>query len=350
MRRLPIFFVIDVSESMAGEPIELMEQGISDIVASLRQDPHSLETVFISIIAFAGKARVLAPLVDLITFYPPKIPIGGGTSLGAALDVLMNEIDTNVQKSTFEVRGDWEPIIFLITDGKPTDDPSPSIDRWQAQYKKNAPVIAITLGLDADADILNQISDTVLALENTDKNEFFKFIEWISSSVKAQSQMIEVTQQNTPVSLDKIESAGLKQAENNGAQSKSDSSCVTLLGRCANNQRPYLIKYSKSKLSQEMERFVKSDQFYHLNGAYNLEETYFDWSSESYESETVDTSLLDGCPACPQCGNQTAIAMCGCGKLLCAGDNNIVMCPWCEKKVQFSRDGGSDFSINRGQG
>ena len=39
MRRLPIFFVIDVSESMTGEPIELMEKGIENIVSSLRQDP-----------------------------------------------------------------------------------------------------------------------------------------------------------------------------------------------------------------------------------------------------------------------------------------------------------------------
>jgi uncharacterized protein YegL len=350
MRRLPIFFVIDVSESMIGVPIELMEKGIENIVSSLRQDPNSLETVYISIIAFAGKAKAITPLVDLISFYPPKIPIGGGTSLGAALNILMHEIDTNVKKNTFESRGDWEPVVFLITDGKPTDEPSHSVARWKEKYANNASIIAITLGLNADVDILNQIADTVLALENTEQNQFFKFIEWVSASVKAQSQMIEKDKKNSPVSLDKVHSAGLKVVENNTVVNTTDASCITLTGRCSNNSRPYLIKYAKPKLIEGMERFTKN-QLYHLEGAFTLEESYFDWSSDNYVADKVDTASLDGVPACPQCGNQSAFAMCACSKLLCVGAENIVICPWCKKKIKFNQEqGGSDFSINRGEG
>lgn len=349
MRRLPIFFVIDISESMTGEPIELMEKGIESIVSSLRQDPHSLETVFISIIAFAGKSKVIAPLVDLISFYPPKIPVGGGTSLGSALNVLMDEIDTNVKKTTYETRGDWEPIVFLITDGKPTDNPSKAITRWQDKYAKNASLIAITLGLNADIDILNQVANPVLALENTGKNQFFKFIEWVSASVKAQSQMIELNNKNSPVSLDKVDNAGLKVIRDTSEQNISDTSCVTLTGRCSTNRRPYLIKYIKPRLVEGMERFIPNHKYYHLEGAYKLEESYFEWSSDNYVAQSVDTSSLDGIPPCPQCGNQSAFAMCGCGKLLCIGDEDLVMCPWCEKSIKFSQ-GSSDFSITRGQG
>ncbi|MBB1367650.1 VWA domain-containing protein [Pseudoalteromonas sp. SR44-5] len=349
MRRLPIFFVIDISESMTGEPIELMEKGIESIVSSLRQDPNSLETVFISIIAFAGKSKVIAPLVDLISFYPPKIPVGGGTSLGSALNVLMDEIDTNVKKTTYETRGDWEPIVFLITDGKPTDNPSKAITRWQDKYAKNASLIAITLGLNADIDILNQVANSVLALENTGKNQFFKFIEWVSASVKAQSQMIELNNKNSPVSLDKVDNAGLKVIRDTSEQNISDTSCVTLTGRCSTNRRPYLIKYIKPRLVEGMERFIPNHKYYHLEGAYKLEESYFEWSSDNYVAQSVDTSSLDGIPPCPQCGNQSAFAMCGCGKLLCIGDEDLVMCPWCEKSIKFSQ-GSSDFSITRGQG
>lgn len=348
MRRLPIFFVIDVSESMIGEPIELLEQGIENIVSSLRQDPHSLETVYISVIAFAGKAKAITPLVDLISFYPPKISTGGGTSLGLALDVLMNEIDTNVQKTTLENRGDWEPLVFLITDGKPTDDPRRAITNWNENYAKKSTLISITLGLNADAEILNQLSDTVLALENTDKNEFFKFIEWVSASVRAQSQMVDSGDKNLPISLEKANHAGLKLVEKNNTHSHVDSTCVTFTGRCAANHRPYLIKYAKPKLVAGMERFIKN-QHYHLVGAYTLEESYFDWSSDDYIADSVDTKSLDGVPACPQCGNESAFAMCSCGKLLCVGQESIVACPWCEKQITFS-EGGSDFSVNRGQG
>lgn len=114
MRRLPIYFLVDVSESMVGEPIKQVENGMRQIVQELRTDPYALETAFISVIAFAGKAKSLSPLTELYKFYPPVFPIGGGTSLGGALDFLMDDIDNNVVKTTEERKGDWKPIIFLL--------------------------------------------------------------------------------------------------------------------------------------------------------------------------------------------------------------------------------------------
>ena len=50
MRRLPVYILIDTSGSMFGEPIEAVKVGLNDMVATLRQDPYALETVWISII------------------------------------------------------------------------------------------------------------------------------------------------------------------------------------------------------------------------------------------------------------------------------------------------------------
>src|SRR5674476_339365 len=49
MRRLPVYFLIDVSESMVGEPIQMVQDGISSIIKDLRTDPYALETVWVSI-------------------------------------------------------------------------------------------------------------------------------------------------------------------------------------------------------------------------------------------------------------------------------------------------------------
>ena len=68
MRRLPVFLVIDVSESMAGDNLRRMQEGIDALLTSLRSDPYALETVHLSVIAFAGVARTLAPLVELFSF------------------------------------------------------------------------------------------------------------------------------------------------------------------------------------------------------------------------------------------------------------------------------------------
>lgn len=102
MRRLPIYFLVDVSESMVGEPILQVQDGMRMIVQELRTDPYALETAYISVIAFAGKAKSVTPLTELYKFYPPTFPIGGGTSLGASLNFLMDDMDKSLVKTTLE--------------------------------------------------------------------------------------------------------------------------------------------------------------------------------------------------------------------------------------------------------
>lgn len=65
MRRLPVYFLVDVSESMVGAPIQQVQDGMRMIVQELRTDPYALETAYISVIAFAGKAKCVSPLTEL---------------------------------------------------------------------------------------------------------------------------------------------------------------------------------------------------------------------------------------------------------------------------------------------
>jgi len=65
MRRLPIYFLIDVSESMVGEQIQRVEEGLATIIQTLKTNPHVMETVWVSIIVFAGQAKTIVPLHQL---------------------------------------------------------------------------------------------------------------------------------------------------------------------------------------------------------------------------------------------------------------------------------------------
>jgi uncharacterized protein YegL len=78
MRRLPIYFLIDISESMVGEPIQQVEEGLASIIDALKSDPYALETVWVSVIVFAGQPKTLVPLQEIVNFYPPRFPIGSG--------------------------------------------------------------------------------------------------------------------------------------------------------------------------------------------------------------------------------------------------------------------------------
>src|ERR1700681_2139861 len=107
MRRLPIFFVLDVSESMAGDSRVRLDQGLRRLVQQLRTDPYALETVFVSVIVFAGKAKTLQQPLELVEFTFPELPVGGGTALGVALDHLMADLERNVIRSAPDKKGDW---------------------------------------------------------------------------------------------------------------------------------------------------------------------------------------------------------------------------------------------------
>ncbi|MGH8591040.1 MAG: TerY-C metal binding domain-containing protein, partial [Gammaproteobacteria bacterium] len=246
MRRLPIFFLLDVSESMLGDELQKMEEGLSSIVRSLRRDPHALETVYLSVIAFAGVAGTIAPLLDLVSFYPPKLPIGSGTSLGAALNQLMAEIDRSVIKTTADRKGDWKPIVYLFTDGKPTDAVDPAIERWNRDYALKSDLVAVALGRYADQSVLQRLTKHVLVFEDAEDGDFSKFIQWITASVAMQSKGVGEGRPEG-LSLAKIDDSVLAVVKDARppAKGSADKDCVVLAGRCQKTRKPYLIKYDR---------------------------------------------------------------------------------------------------------
>jgi uncharacterized protein YegL len=347
MRRLPVFFVLDCSESMVGEKLKKMEDGLQAIIQTLRTDPHALETVYLSIIAFAGTAKTITPLIEVPSFYPPKLPLGSGTSLGAALEALMAEIDRSVVKSTPEQKGDWKPIVYLFTDGHPTDDPKPAVSRWNGQYARKATLIAITLGKDADFTVLKQLTENVILFEETKEGDFRKFVNWVTASVVAQSRSVGEGMEGTPLPIILDESV-MRIIKN--PPPGADDSCVVLIGRCQKTRKPYIIKYERQVQAVAAQDFRIDVPSYHLSGCYPLEEDYFAWSDNRATEHKVSTTSLIGVPGCPHCGNVTAFAMCSCGKLLCVNGPGPAKCPWCGNECNFEGGGCEEFDVGRGRG
>src|SRR5438067_10615766 len=85
MRRLPVYLLLDCSESMAGPAIDAVQRGVETLIQELRSNPQALENAYISVITFAKKAQVAVPLTELISFQTPKLSVRTGTSLGEAL-------------------------------------------------------------------------------------------------------------------------------------------------------------------------------------------------------------------------------------------------------------------------
>ena len=348
MRRLPIYFLIDVSESMVGEPIIQVEKGMRNIIQELRTDPYALETVFVSVIVFAGKEKVLSPLTELYKFYPPQFPIGGGTSLGTALDCLMNDIDKSVKKTTVEMKGDWKPIIFLFTDGMPTDNPQQAFNRWNGHYKRKANLVCISIGDNTDTKMLGKISDNVLRLNDTGEQSFKAFFKWVTASIKSTS--VSVTDMGTDeIQLASTSGIDLEKVDTT-KDCTVDENFVVLLGKCSNTKKEYLIKYAKrvGKIPGLEQLDVKGID-YKLVGAYPIDDKAYEELSDGKSNRNINTMSLIGVPTCPCCGNQFGVVVCECGNIMCS-DGQTTACPWCGMEGSLGAIGDGGLDITRGRG
>jgi uncharacterized protein YegL len=189
MRRLPVYLVLDTSGSMSGEPIEAVKNGVQILISNLRSDPHALETAYLSVITFNSDANQVVPLTDLASFQEPTINAQGTTSLGEALTLLSTCMDREIVKSSAEKKGDWKPLVFIMTDGQPTDDWQRGLKEFQK--RKTGLVVACGAGGGADTGILKQITEVVVSLDTTDSGTIKSFFKWVSSSITTSSKKVE---------------------------------------------------------------------------------------------------------------------------------------------------------------
>lgn len=189
MRRLPVYLVLDTSGSMSGEPIQAVENGMQMLVSALRQDPQALESAFLSVITFSNQAQQVVPLTDLASFQMPSLTAGGCTELGAALKSVCDCAKNEVAKSTPEKKGDWRPLVFIMTDGGPTDDWQKGLTDFQAA--RWGMVVCCAAGQGADTSVLKQISpECVVQLDTADSKSLAAFFKWVSASISTSSKSV----------------------------------------------------------------------------------------------------------------------------------------------------------------
>lgn len=345
MRRLPIFFLLDVSESMVGDNIRQLNQGLEGLVKKLMTDPHALETVYLSVIVFAGKVKTLTPLVELSSFYPPRLPSGSGTSLGLALNHLMNEIDKTVLKTTAEQKGDWRPVVYLMTDGKPTDSSDMAIKKWKDKYSTKASLVAIGIGKYASLETLKMLTNDAFILSATTEGEFKRFIDWVSMSMSAQSRSVS-SGPTEKVSLAKHDETILQKAEEIVRSAQVDEDFVILTGRCQTTKLPYIMRYESTLTHSDLKAKVP---LYTLGNVFAMESDYFDLSDDRVLTNSINSSTLIGFSGCPHCGNPYGFSLCSCGHLLCLSGAGDATCPWCNEKSNFQMaEAGMNVTRSRG--
>lgn len=343
MRRLPIYLLLDCSESMIGPGIEGLRLALAAMLRELRRNPQALESVWLSIITFAGEARQAVPLTPLDEVQIPSLAIRPGTALGAALRVTSDAIRREVKRTTVTEKGDFRPLIFLITDGQPTDN-------WQAAQRlldtrsgtRPANFYAIGCGYDVDYAQLGKLTDIVLKLDQVNVEGFAKLFVWLSASVHSASTGMADTDPGSlladlPKDIVKVDLGKVQPGDGRPRQ-------LFLRAHCLHGKGAYLMRY----------RLEEGGDVYEALSAHVLERDR-EGANEAgaFQLPPVDSRRLSGCPPCPHCRNDSAGNCNNCQGIFCLPSRNPpeqLTCPCCRATLSMGRRNENGIQIRQSNG
>jgi len=197
IRRLPVYLLLDTSGSMAGAPIEAVRRGVEQFKSEVKQDAFAEETVHVGVITFGGEAefvtRGLTPFDSFLdSFQSTTLSANGQTPLGQALWLLNESLDKDVKSGVKGgEKGDWKPMVFILTDGEPTDEwQEPREEILKRQRKKVINVITVGCGLHINQENLKDIAIGATFNMGSDDASFRAFFKWVTQSVVTASKMV----------------------------------------------------------------------------------------------------------------------------------------------------------------
>lgn len=336
MRRLPVYLLLDCSESMIGPAIEAMQSGVSMLIQELRRDPHALETAFVSVITFDSSARQLVPLTELLEFRAPSLRVRPGTSLGAGLRLLGECIGRECRRRTTEHKGDFKPIVFLLTDGQPTDDWECAVHTLTGSGgARIADIYAVGCGDDVDFDVLARLSDKVLRLDSLTPEKLARLFVWVSASIQAASTPAGFAERGNPAELVDLPKDVTRVEPGTHRRLSGPPRQLFIPARCTGTSRDYLMRYSYEPAS-DVYIPIASHALATGDGG-------------GPDAPIVSSSKLAGCAPCCHCENPM-YGQCRCRKLVCLPlpIPKSTKCPWCGETLHWTEGGPFDVGQSIG--
>jgi uncharacterized protein YegL len=186
--RCPLVLILDSSDSMS-QPIpgqsrtalDHLNSGLDILISELNKDPLARRRVEVSVVAYGTHVLPATPFATVENLVIPTLAPMGITSTGGAVCAALDALDT--RKKEYRENGIeyYRAMLFLLSDGLPTDDVSEAIGRVkEAERRKSASFFA--LGVDgADLGALGKFSDVREPMP-VSSAKFAELFSWLSAS------------------------------------------------------------------------------------------------------------------------------------------------------------------------
>lgn len=197
--RLPFYILVDRSGSLDGEAMRAMNEGLRLLVSDLESEPRAVQTVWISLISFGDGARVDVPLTGLDLFHPPSLQASGSPTLGAALRLLNDSLDTDVIQPSATVRGDYRPFVLIFVATNPADEWREPARLLRERTHPRVNVVVVACGSEVNEPDLTEITDSVLRMEEANAGSLLAHMSWMEMGARP-ATMSEPPPSGTPQS------------------------------------------------------------------------------------------------------------------------------------------------------
>lgn len=170
MQLLPFYMVCDESGSMAGEPIDSINDSLPDLHREISRSPALSDKTRFGLVGFSEDARVLLPLSDLSDLESiPGLQAEDMTNFGAVFRLLRGCIESDVRRLKDEGHTVFRPVVFFLSDGLPTDS------GWEAAHTEllspdfpaRPHIIAFGIG-DCDAETIRKVATFTAFIQQDD--------------------------------------------------------------------------------------------------------------------------------------------------------------------------------------
>jgi len=188
-KKLDVYFLIDISASMYGEPISSINEALKTVVDNLRSADQLLKVNIAERIKFSVSSynsyivdNLALTVLNEIGFFEIG-PASGLTNSGDAIKHTLQIINDNINSVSNYLYLNKTPLFIHLTDGNPTDN---------AQYEEvtnslnnNTAVnkIVCAIGQYAELNNLQRFSKQIVLLENNDNDSISQFAIWISELI-----------------------------------------------------------------------------------------------------------------------------------------------------------------------
>ena len=181
---MALVFVLDVSYSMDGPPIEQLNMGLNRFKEEVCRDKQTRDVLDVAIIRFSNNHEVVQDFVPIEYMDHVNLLAEGTTNYTEPIREALHMAD---ERSRFYRRSGTEPYkpwIILVTDGAPLDDITDvAREVTEMQDAGKARFIALGVG-DYDSATLKRLTDVVFRMEGTD---FTSFFDWVGKSMRSVS-------------------------------------------------------------------------------------------------------------------------------------------------------------------